>query len=124
MDNKLDTKLQSIKTLEDEKNLLEIKIKDERQDVFNILEKENYKQYKNDLATVSYVERKTIKFKDKEKVLNNIENTKYFDVIPEEIIPEHKEFSKIFEKDVKSGEVEIVGVEVDVKKSPMIRFAK
>ena len=121
---KLELELKSIKTLEDEKSLLETQIKEKRENVFDILEKEELKQYKSDIATVSYVERKTIKM-DKEKVLEQIiDLPKYFDTIPEEVIEEHKELNKTFEKDIKDGIFELEGVEVDVKKSPMIRFKK
>ncbi len=121
----LDTILVSIKNLEEEKNLVEEKIKEERQKVFQILEDENIRQYKNEVATVSYIEKKIIKIEDKEKLLENIKDLpKYYDVIPEEIIPEHKEINQQFEKDVKIGILKIEGVEVEIKKSPMIRFNK
>jgi hypothetical protein len=42
---------------------------------------------------------------------------KYF-----EVIPEHKEIKKTFEDDVKKGQFTVEGVEIEVKKLPMIRF--
>jgi hypothetical protein len=121
MNEKLELSLKSIKTLEDEKTLLEEKIKQEREKVFSFLEEENLGQYKSDIATVSYVERKSIKM-DKEKTLEKVlemDIVKYIDVVPE-----HKELSKTFDKDIKDGILEIEGVEVEVKKLPMIRFLK
>lgn len=118
---KLNTLLTDIKTLEAEKTLIDEKVKKARQEVFNILEAENMQQYKNpELATVSYVERKTVKYQDREAVLNKLVEMnlpKYF-----EVIPEHKEIKKTFEDDIKKGQFNLDGVEVEVKKLPMIRF--
>jgi len=122
MNNQLEESLKSIKTLEEEKTLLETKIKEERQNVFNVLESENLAQYKTDIATISYVERKTVKYDNKEEVLKTLEARNLVKYI--EVIPEHKEINKDFEKDVKNGIEEFTGVSVDVKKSPMIRFNK
>jgi hypothetical protein len=119
----LEQTLNTIKKLEDEKSLLEEKIKSEREKVFNKLEEEQLGQYKSDIATVSYVEKKTLKFEeDKENILQKIEEQglrKYYD-----IIPEHKELNKTFDKDIKDGKVNLDGVNVEVKKMPMIRFNK
>ena len=41
---KLEQELKSIKTLEDEKSLLEVSIKEKRENVFNILEEEKLGQ--------------------------------------------------------------------------------
>ena len=120
MTEELNEKLAQLKKLEDQIKLLGGEKDALRKEVFATIESEDLGQYKCDIATISRVERKTIKFvKDKEDVLKSLEESnlvKYF-----EVIPEHKEFSKEFDKDVKAG-IEIEGVEVDIKTSPMIRF--
>ena len=127
MNIQLEESLKDIKILNDEMSLLQEKISAERQKVFDVLESENIGQYKCDIATVSYTERKTIKYQDKEMILNKIVSDnlpKYFNVFPEEIIPEHKELNKDFENDIKNGIYKIDGVDVETKKLPMIRFNK
>jgi len=126
MTNDLDTKLSQLKELEIKlENLTNLKEKI-RNEIFKIVEEENLNQYKNEVATISKVERKTIKFvKDKEEILKELEKNKlvkYFDVIPEEIIAEHKELNKNFDKDIKEGKYKIDGIEVDTKTFPAIRF--
>jgi len=116
---KLELSLKSIKVLEDEKTLLEEKIKQERSKVFDVLEMENLEQYKSDVATVSYVERKNLVI-DEEEVLEEIKDIpKYFTVIPE-----HKEINKTFKDDVKKGIYKTDAVSMEIKKMPMIRFNK
>lgn len=126
MTNELDLKLTQLKTLEDNITKLGNEKEELRKEVFAIIETENLDQYKNEVATVSRVEKKTIKFiKDKEEILAEIENqnlVKYLDIIPEEVIPEHKELNKNFDKDIKEGKFILDGIEVETKLSPMIRF--
>jgi hypothetical protein len=126
MTNELDLKLSQLKSLEDNITKLGNEKEELRKEVFAIIETENLDQYKNEVATVSRVEKKTIKFiKDKEDILAEIENqnlVKYLDIIPEEIIPEHKELNKTFDKDIKEGSFVLEGIEVETKLSPMIRF--
>lgn len=126
MTNKLDAKLSQLKRLEGEITALSDLKEKIRAEVFSIIEAENLSQYKNEVATISKVERKTIKFvKDKEEILKELESNKlvkYFQVVPEEIIPEHKDFTKDFDKDVKDGKFNLDGIELEVKSSPMIRF--
>jgi hypothetical protein len=98
-----------------------------REEIFQIIQDENFDQYKNEFATVSQAVRKTVKIADPESILKKLEKeklVKYFDVIPEQVIPEHKELNKQFQDDVKSGVFEIEGVEVEEKKFPQIRFVK
>lgn len=119
----LDIKLKTIKTLEDEKSLIEERIKTEREELFKILETENLKQYKNpEIATVSYVTRKSVVFTDKSKTLEYLKENhlvKYYETIPaQEVI------SKKLEDDIKDGTFTIDGVEVKEASSPMIRFNK
>jgi hypothetical protein len=119
--------LQGLKEDQNKLSDLEKTIELKRLCILNELNKENLKQYKNDLATVSFVERKTIKYiAKKEEVLNYLQENKlekYIEVIPEQIIPESKQINKSFEDDLKNNVLHIEGVEVETKESPMIRFA-
>lgn len=120
MTNELDAKLLLLKELETKLELVSGEKEAVRKEVLEMLKKENIDQYKNDVATISKVERKTIKYILKpEEILADLEKqnlVKYFTVIPE-----HKEFSKQFDKDVKEG-LYTNGVEVTVSETPMIRF--
>jgi hypothetical protein len=126
MTENLEAKLQELKTLEDQLNLVGEQKDKIRKEVLEILQEENIKTFKNDVATISQVERKTITFvTSKESVLERLEkdnNIRFFDVVPEEIIPEHKELNKEFDKAVKSGELAYEDIELKVTYSPMIKF--
>lgn len=126
MTQELDSKLEYLKQLEEQLERVSFEKETLRKEVLEILKNENLSQYKNDVATISQVEKKTIKYiKPVEEVLASIEQqklVKYIEVIPEEIIPEHKLLNKNFEKDVKEGKFILEGIEVETKFSPMIRF--
>lgn len=126
MTNELDTKLSQLKTLEDSIEKLTTEKESIRKEIFDTLQKENLSQYKTDVATISQVERKTIKYiKPVEEVISYLKEqklVKYFSVIPEVITPEHEELNKNFEKDVKEGVYKLEGVELDTKSFPSIRF--
>jgi hypothetical protein len=123
MTGQLDQKLVELKKLEDTISSLTIQKEKIRKEVFSIIEEEKLDQYKNDLATISRIERKTIKYnKDQKDVLAYLESNKlvkYFDVVPE-----HREINANFEKDIKAGNFVVEGVEVETKTSPMIRFSR
>lgn len=59
-----------------------------RKEIFGYIEDNGLTDgYKNDIATVSYVERKTVKIKDQEKLMKYLEKNKlvkYFEVVPEQ----------------------------------------
>jgi hypothetical protein len=122
----LEEKLKNLKDLEESKVLLEKTIELCRTELFKILDKENLSQFKNDFVTVSKVEKKTIKYsRDKDLIIEELKDKKlfqYLNNIPEEIIPEHSELNKDFEKDMKDGLLNLDGVEVKVDLFPMIRF--
>ena len=121
MTNELDEKLIQLKALEDKITLITQEKEVMRKEVFELIEKENIDQYKNDVATISKVEKKNIKFvKSEDDILNELKVkniVKYFDVIPE-----HAELNKQFDKDVKAGTFSIEGIEIETKEYPMIRF--
>lgn len=125
--SKLDKKIEELKTLEDQiAQLTELK-ESTRSEVFSIIEKENLEQYKNDKATVSYVVRKSVKVKDTEKLLEDLQNqklVKYYEIVPEEVIPEHAELKPEFDKEVKEGLFSHPEIEVTESKNLSIRFAK
>jgi glutamate mutase epsilon subunit len=91
-----------------------------RKEVFAIIEASNLEQYKSEKATVSYVERKSIKIKDEEQLLKDLEAqqiVKYY-----QVIPEHKELNKKFQEDIKQGVFQHDLVEVTTSKNLAIRF--
>jgi septal ring factor EnvC (AmiA/AmiB activator) len=119
MNEQLEKNLKQLKNLESEISALEELKNKIRGEVFEVLEKEQMSQYKSDIATVSYVEKRTVKY-DKDKALEKVKDLpKYY-----EVVPEHRELNKEFEKDLRDGKIEIDGAEIEVKKMPMIRFAK
>ncbi len=124
MTQELEQKLEQLKAVEEQIKLLEVEKKTMRSELFTKLKEENLKTYDGEVARITQVERKTVKYADKDKLLSYLETkklVKYFDVILEEIIPEHNEINKEFEKDVKEGK-EFEGVELVIKTNPMIKF--
>lgn len=116
MTNELDTKLGQLKNLEDAIKKLADQKEAIRAEVFEQLEKEDLCQYKNDLATISTVERKTVKYLIKPEEL--------IEKLPEQyitVIPEHKEIAPEFVAAVKNGN-KFEGVELETKESLTIRF--
>lgn len=128
MNIKLDEKLKQLKTLEDQIALLENKKEAIRKETMSIIETETDGQYKNEIATVSKTERKTIKFiKSSEDIVKEIEDMnlpKYLELIKEEIIPEHYVLNEDFDSDIKDGIFKLEGVEVETKENIAIRFNK
>ena len=123
MTEKIDKKLSQLKTLEDSIKKLEEEKVTLREEVFSTLETENLSNYKSDIATISMVERKSVKYITKPEVLINELEDQYVDVIPEEVIAEHKEINKSFTEAVKNG-IKFAGVELEVKENLAIRFVK
>lgn len=116
MTNELDKKLEQLKTLEDSIKKLSDEKESIRAEVFEQLEKENLSQYKSDIATISSVERKTVKYLIKPEELIKKLPEQYV-----EVIPEHKEIKKDFETFIKNGN-KFEGVELETKESLTIRF--
>jgi len=123
MTETLEKKLSQLKTLEDNIKKLGEEKTALREEVFSTLEAENLSNYKGDVATISMVERKSVKYLIKPEELIEKLDDKYVDLIEEEIIPEHKEISKYLATDVKNG-IEVEGVELEVKENLAIRFNK
>ena len=115
--------LVSIKEEEAKKTLLEASIKEKRKAVLEELNRNELRQFKNDIATVSYVERKTLKYNvDKAQILQEVEAMNLPKYI--QIIPETKQLNKEFDKAIKEGDLIMDGIEIAVTETPMIRFAK
>ena len=122
----LETKLSQLKSLEDTIKLVTEQKDALRKEILGILETVKIDQWKNDVATISKVTKNVIKYeKPIDEILKELENqklVKYFQVIPEEIIPEHKQISKQFEEDVKNKTFQVEGVSIVTTITPMIRF--
>lgn len=118
----LDTKIQELAEIEEKIAALTTLKDGLRKEVFELVENNNLDQYKNDKATVSYVERKTVKVIDESKLLEQLKEqriVKYYDVIPA-----REELNANFQKDVKEGVFTSDLVEVAVNKTLAIRFTK
>jgi hypothetical protein len=98
------------------------KQKDElRKEIFGIIENEGLTDgYKNELATVSYVERKNVKIKDEKKLLEELASQRITTYYQE--VPAHYELTPKFTKDVKEGVFSHPEVEVETSNNLAIRF--
>lgn len=121
MDN-LDQKIQELADIEKKIEALSVLKDGLRKEVFEVIETNKLDQYKTDKATISYIERKTVKVLDEAKLLEQFKEqrtVKYFDVVPA-----HEELNANFQKDVKEGVFTSDLVEVAVNKTLAIRFNK
>ena len=114
----LDVKLRELKKLEDGISSLTEEKDKLRADVLNILQEEKLSQYKNDVATVSTMERKVVKYLVKPEELIKTLPEQYI-----EVIPEHKQIKADFEAFIKNGN-KFEGVELETKESIVIRLNK
>jgi len=121
MTEELDQKLGQLKTLDDSIKKLSNEKETLRTEVFDIIAKENMDTYKNEIATVSKVQRKSVKYLVKPEELVEKLPSEYIETVAEEIIPEHKEIKKNFEEAIKNG-IEFEGVELQIKENLTIRF--
>jgi predicted nucleic acid-binding Zn-ribbon protein len=116
MTEQLDIKLRELKQLEDGIKALTTDKDKLREEVLNILQEEKLSQYKNDVATVSTMERKVVKYLIKPEELIKTLPEQYI-----EVIPEHKEIKSDFEAFIKNGN-KFEGVELETKESIVIRL--
>lgn len=123
MTKELDGLIGKLRTLQasiDDMEEMKLKL---RAELLELLKAEDIKSYKNDFGSVSFVERKTIKIKDRENVIQWIINkglTNFLDVVP--ATDEHYELNKDFDDRIKKGLLEVDGVEVSVTELPQIKF--
>jgi hypothetical protein len=118
----LDAKLNALADLEAQITALTEKRNEQRADIQKDFEQANLKQFKTDRATVSYVERKNVKVLDEDRLLADLEKgnvVRYF-----KVVPEHKELTPDFMKDVKAGAFTHEAVAVEEAQTLQIRFAK
>lgn len=124
----LDSRLMELGKVAADIEALQEKEQELRKEVFGIIENEGLTDgYRNELATVSYVERKTLNIKDQEKLIADLQRkklVKYYSVVPEKVIPEHVELTKDFEKDLKADAFEHPEVEVKTASNLAVRFNK
>jgi hypothetical protein len=94
---------------------------DLRKEIFGIVENEGLTDgYKNEDATVSYVERKAVKIKDEQKLLDDLIKQKVVKYFKE--VPAHLEITTQLTKDVKEGVFSHPEVEVETSNNLAIRF--
>lgn len=128
MTKSFDEKIKKLQALEKELGELTAKKEALRAEIFGVFEKESMSQYKLDgVATISRVERKTIKF-DREplEVLEAIKRqnlVKYLINVPEQVIPAHQSLNTTFDKDIKDGTLTIEGVRIETATSISVRLA-
>lgn len=119
--NPLDQKIAEYSQIEAQIAVLTEKKEELRKEIFGYMEDNGLTEgYKNEQATVSYVQRKAIKIKDeaillKDLVKQNI--VRYFSVIPK-----HLELTKEFEKDVKDGKFKHELIDVEVSPNVQVRM--
>ncbi len=119
----LDNKISKLATLEAKAKIISEEIETLRNEIFNTMIREGMDQYKNELATISKVERKSVKYADKpENIIKELEKENLVKYIT--LIPAKKELSKTFEQDLKEGKFTMKGVTIEVKTGPSIRFNK
>ena len=100
---------------------LETKREDLRKEIFGIIENEGLTDgYKNEVATVSYVERKTVKIKDEQKLIEYLAGQQIVKYYKE--VPAHLEITPQFTKDIKEGVYAHPEVTVETSNNLAIRF--
>ncbi len=97
-------------------------IQDElRKEIFGYIEDNGLTEgYKNDIATVSYVQRKAVKITDETKLLKDLISQRIVNYY--KVVPEHYELSPNFSKDIKAGVFKHELVEVEEKPGLAIKL--
>jgi hypothetical protein len=117
----IDTAIIELRAVEAQMDALKAKGEDLRKEIFGIIENEGLTDgYKNENATVSYVERKTVKINDEKKLLDDLSQQKIVKYIQE--IPAHLELTPDFTKDVKAGKFTHPEIEIQTAHNLAIRF--
>ena len=123
MTTELDNKIDELKLIDSKIEDLSALREQIRQDIFSLLQQENLVQYKGAGATLSIREVKIVKLiKPKEQLLSELPK-KYIVTIPQQVIPEQKDFSPELERDVKNG-IKVKGLELETKVSLSVRINK
>lgn len=117
----IDARIFELKGIEQQIQTLDKQKEELRKEIFGIIENEGLTDgYKNKDATVSYVERKTVKIKDEKKLLDDLTAQKIVKYFQE--IPTHYELTPTFNKDIKDGVFKHPEVEIQVSNNLAIRF--
>lgn len=123
---RIDQQLLELKTIETQIEALTKQKEEVRKEVFGYIEDNGLTNgYKNEIATVSYVERKTVKIKDEVKLLEELKKeklVKYFEEVPEVVIPAHLEAKPLLTKEIKEGKFTHEEVEVTTASNLAVRF--
>jgi hypothetical protein len=126
INEQLDARLLELKGISERIEKLQAEENEIRKEVFGIVENEGLTDgYKNDLATVSYVERKTVKIADQDsllKLLREEKLVKYYVEVPEVVVPAHAELKPELTKDVKAGKFSAPGIDVETATNLAVRF--
>jgi len=123
---KIEQLIEELYSLESQKLTIEKEISQRRQLIQDKMLEANTGQFKGEFGTISLTDRKTITFKkEKEEVCQYLLNQGLENLV--DIIPEHLELNKDFDKAVKD-DFGIKGLEsfIEVKSSPTLitRFNK
>lgn len=117
----IDQRILELKALDIQIGILGEKKEELRKEIFGIIENEGLTDgYKNENATVSYVERKSVKIADQAALIKSLEDQKLTKYL--EKIPAHVELSPKFTKDIKDGNFKFDGVDIETTNSLSIRF--
>lgn len=122
MENKIDKQLQIIKDLEDTKRKVDEQLVVEREFLKELMSGDNLDTYKSDRGTISIVNNRRIKIKNKDSFLMYLKREKMNDYI--EIIPEHEEIEeKKLRDDILSGKLQdVVGVDIETTEGLRVRL--
>jgi len=119
--NQIDNRILELKSVEQKMEELANQKDDLRREIFGFIENEGLTDgYKNKIATVSYVERKTVKIKDEHKLLKDLEKQKIVTYYKQ--VPAHLELTDKFTKDIKAGLFHHPDVSLETSNNLAIRF--
>jgi hypothetical protein len=126
--DELKSKLKTLKDLEDTIDKF-TEMKDRvRSEVLELMRRENLRQYKNEIATISQVvSKKIVTSRTPEEIVAELKEkklVKYLTTIPEQVIHSHEVVNALYQEDLKSGTLELDGVTITETITPQIRFIK
>jgi hypothetical protein len=117
----IDIRILELKGIDQQIEQLSKQKEELRKEIFGIIENEGLTDgYKNEHATVSYVERKSVKIKDEKKLLEDLASQRIVTYFQE--VPAHYELTSKFTKDVKEGIFSHPEVAVETSNNLAIRF--
>lgn len=118
----IDQNLFELKTIETQLEALSGKKDELRKEIFGYIENNGLTDgYKNEIATIAYVERKSVKIKDEESLLKDLKKDKIVKYYKE--IPKHYELTAELTKDIKAGVFSHPEIEMTNSQGLQIKFA-